>query len=64
MKARLLNITPGEVFIDSVVDPADATYCQGQLELSAADVDLLMPTLAVSEANVPFALREGREAEG
>ncbi len=58
VKARLLNITPGEVFIDSVVDPADASYCHDQLVLSAAGADLLMPTLAVSEANFPFALRE------
>jgi hypothetical protein len=58
VKARLLNIAPGEVFIDSVADPADATYCHDQLELSAAGADVLMPTLAVSEANFPFALRE------
>ncbi len=44
--------------IDSVADAADATYCHGQLELSTAGADLLMPTLAVSEANFPFALRE------
>ncbi len=58
VKARLLNITPGEVFIDSVVNPADAAYCHDQLELSAAGADLVLPTLAVSERNFPFALRK------
>ena len=58
VKARLLNITAGEVFIDSVVDPANANYCHDQLELSAAGADLLTPILAVSERNFPFALRK------
>jgi len=58
VKARLLNIAPGEVFIDSVADPADATYCHDQIVLSVAGADVLMPTLAVSEANFPFALRD------
>ncbi len=57
VKARLLSIAPGEVFIDTVANPADATYCHDQIELSTAGADLLMPTLAVSEANFPFALR-------
>ena len=57
VKARLLSIAPGEVFIDTVADPADAAYCHGQIELSTAGADLLMPTLAVSEANFPFAIR-------
>ena len=57
VKARLLSIAPGEVFIDTVADPADSAYCQGQIELSTAGADLLMPTLAVSEANFPFAIR-------
>jgi hypothetical protein len=56
VKARLLSIAPGEVFIDTVGDPADATYCHDQIELSTAGADPLMPTLAVSEANFPFAL--------
>ena len=57
VKARLLSIAPGEVFIDTVGNPADAAYCHDQIELSTAGADLLMPTLAVSEANFPFALR-------
>ncbi len=57
VKARLLSIAPGEVFVDTVGNPDDATYCHGQIELSTAGADLLMPTLAVSEANFPFALR-------
>ncbi len=57
VKARLLSIAPGEVFIDTVADPADEAYCKGQIELSTAGADLLMPTLAVSEANFPFAIR-------
>ena len=36
VNARLLHITPHEVFIDLVVDPADAAYCHDQLELSPA----------------------------
>jgi len=56
VKARLLSIAPGDVFIDRVGDPADASYCHDQLELSTAGADPLMPTLAVSEANFPFAL--------
>ncbi len=58
VKARLLSITPGEAFIDTVRNPDDATYCHDQIELSTAGADLLMPTLAVSEANFPFALRD------
>ncbi|MEA2717927.1 MAG: hypothetical protein QOI56_1848 [Actinomycetota bacterium] len=57
VKARLMSVAPGEVFIDTVANAADATYCHDQLELSVAGADLLMPTLAVSEANYPFALR-------
>lgn len=57
VKARLLSITPGEAFIDTVGNPDDAAYCHDQIELSTAGADLLMPTLAVSEANFPFALR-------
>ena len=57
VKARLLSIAPGEVFVDNVGNPADATYCHDQIELSTAGADLLMPTLAVSEANFPFALK-------
>ena len=58
VKARLLHITPGGVFIDSVADPTDPAYCRDQLELTAAGADLLMPILAVSERNFPFALRK------
>ena len=57
VNARLLQITPVEIFIDSVVDPADAAYCHDQLELSPAGADLLLPTPAVSAANFPFDLR-------
>jgi len=57
VNARLLHITPDEIFIDSVVDPADAAYCHDQLELSPAGADLPMPTLAVRAANFPFELR-------
>ena len=57
VKARLLHITPREVFVDNVVDPADAAYCHDQLELSPAGADRPMPTLAVSEPNFPFDLR-------
>jgi hypothetical protein len=56
VKARLLSIAPGAVFIDTVGNPADATYCHDQIELSTAGADPHMPTLAVSEANYPFAL--------
>ena len=58
VKARLLSIAPGEVFIDTVADAANSAYCKGQIELSTAGADLLMPTLAVSEANFPFAVRD------
>jgi hypothetical protein len=57
VKAKLLSVAPGEVFIDTVANPADLAYCKGQLELSTAGADLIMPTLAVSEANYPFAIR-------
>ena len=57
VNARLLQITPVEIFIDSVVDPADAAYCHDQLELSPAGADLLLPVIAVSAANFPFDLR-------
>jgi len=57
VKARLLSIAPGEVFIDTVGNPADAAYCHDQIVLSAAGADPLMPTLAVSEANFPFAVK-------
>ena len=58
VKARLLSVAPSEVVIDTVGDPADATYCQGQVVLSVAGADPLMPTLAVSEANFPYAMKD------
>ena len=58
VKARLLSVAPGEVFIDTVKNPADADYCRGQLVLSVAGANPLMPTLAVSEANFPFAVKD------
>ena len=58
VKARLVSVAPGEVFIDSVSDPTDAAYCHGQIVLSTVAVDPLMPTLAVSEVNFPFAVRD------
>ncbi len=64
VKARLLNIAPREVFIDYVVDPADAAYCHDQLELSPAGGDRPLPTLAVSEANFPFDLRWAVKLKG
>jgi len=57
-RARLVSIAPGEVFIDTVRDPADAAYCHDQIVLSTVGVDPLMPTLAVSEAHFPFAVRD------
>jgi hypothetical protein len=54
--AELVSVAPVQVFIDSVANPADAAYCQGQLVLSTAGADPIMPTLAVSQANVPYAL--------
>ena len=60
MKSRLVSIAPGEVFIDTVGDPADAAYCHDQIVLSTVGVDplTLMPTLAASEKNFPFAVRD------
>ena len=58
VKAKLTSIAPGEVVVDTVVDAADTTYCQGQIVLSTAGADPLFPTLAVSEANYPFKLTD------
>ena len=57
VNARVLHITPREVFIDNVEDPADAAYCHDQLQLSPAGADPQMPPRAVSEPNFPFELR-------
>ncbi len=58
VKARLLSVAPGQVIIDTVKDPADAVYCSGQIALSVLGANPLMPTLAVSEANFPFAIKD------
>lgn len=58
VKAKLVSVTPGEVVVDTVVDSADAVYCQGQIELSSLGADSIFPTLAVSEANFPFKLTD------
>ena len=58
VRARLVSIAPGEVFIDTIGDPADAAYCHDQIVLSTVGAERLMPTLAASEANVPFAVRD------
>jgi hypothetical protein len=56
VNARLLQITPVEIIIDSVVNSANAAYCHDQLKLSPAGADLPTPTLAVRAANFPFEL--------
>ncbi|MCX2948938.1 hypothetical protein [Lentzea sp. NEAU-D7] len=58
VKIKLMSVTPGEVVIDSVTNPVDSAYCHGQIELSAAGADPLLPTLAVSEANFPYKLTD------
>jgi hypothetical protein len=58
VKIKLLSITPGDVVIDTTADVADKSYCQGQLELSTAGADPLLPTLAVSEADFPYKLTD------
>jgi len=63
-RARLVSIAPGEVFIDTVRDPADAAYCHDQIVLTTVAVDPLMPTLAVSAANFPFAVRNAVKLMG
>jgi hypothetical protein len=58
VKIKLLTVTPGEVVIDSVTNPVDTAYCHGQIELSTAGANPLLPTLAVSEANFPYKLTD------
>jgi len=58
VKIKLVSVTPGDVVIDTVGNVADKPYCQGQLELSVAGADPLLPTLAVSEANFPYKLTD------
>jgi hypothetical protein len=58
VKAKLLSVTPGDVAIDTVANPADTAYCHDQIELSTAGADPLLPTLAVSEANYPYKLTD------
>jgi hypothetical protein len=58
VKAKLLSVTPGDVVIDTVANPADTTYCHDQITLSTAGADPLLPTLAVSEANYPYKLTD------
>jgi hypothetical protein len=55
VRAKLTSIAGGDIVVDTVDDPGDAAYCQGQIALSTANAGPL-PTLDVSQANHPFVL--------